>query len=66
MTEELQQSMAMSEELGSADSRFDLRFLNAMIPHHEGAVNMAQEALNKSQRPPIKQLVQEIVTLQQV
>jgi uncharacterized protein (DUF305 family) len=65
MTEELQQSMAMSEELGPADNQFDLRFLNAMIPHHEGAVNMAQEALNKSQHPQIKQLVQEIVTLQQ-
>jgi len=48
MTEELQRSMAMSEDLGHADSQFDLRFLNAMIPHHEGAVNMAQEALNKS------------------
>jgi len=42
----------MSEELGPADNQFDLRFLNAMIPHHEGAVNMAQEALNKSQHPP--------------
>lgn len=65
MTEQLQQSMAMTEDLEPVDAQFDLRFLNAMIPHHESAVTMAQEALNKSQRPQIKQLAQEIATLQQ-
>lgn len=58
-------TMMMSEELGAADAQFDLRFINAMIPHHEGALVMAQDALNKSKRPEIKQLAQNIIKSQQ-
>jgi uncharacterized protein (DUF305 family) len=65
MSNEQQQSMAMLEDLGSADPEFDLRFMNAMIAHHEGAVTMAQDALNKSKRPEIKKLAQEIIDSQQ-
>lgn len=54
----------MSMDLGAADDQFDLRFLNAMIPHHEGAVVMAQDALSKSKRPEIQKLAQEIITSQ--
>lgn len=36
-----------------ADARYDLRFINAMIEHHTGALTMAQDALNKSRRPEI-------------
>lgn len=65
MTKEQQKSMAMLEDLGQADAEFDLRFMNAMIIHHEGAVEMAKDALNKSKRPEIKQLANEIVASQQ-
>ncbi len=65
MSKEQQQSMKMLEDLGAADAQFDLRFMNAMIVHHEGAVEMAKDALNKSKRPEIKQLAQEIITSQQ-
>jgi uncharacterized protein (DUF305 family) len=65
MTTEQMKSMMMSLDLGAADDQFDLRFINAMIPHHEGAVTMAKDALNKSQRPEIKKLSQAIVTSQQ-
>ncbi|MEG3859721.1 DUF305 domain-containing protein [Microcoleus sp. herbarium12] len=64
MTPEQMQSMMMSMDLGAADDKFDLRFLNAMIPHHEGALIMAQDALKKSKRPEIKKLSQEILTSQ--
>lgn len=64
MTPEQMQSMMMSMDLGAADTQFDLRFLNAMIPHHEGALVMAQDASVKSKRPEIKALSQEIVTSQ--
>jgi len=47
----------MSMNLGATDDQFDLQ-LNAMIPHHEGAVVMANDALNKSKRPEIKKLAQ--------
>lgn len=65
MSEQQKQSMTMHQDLGSADAQFDLRFMNAMIAHHQGAIAMAQDALSKSNRPEIKQLSQEIATSQQ-
>src|SRR5919202_849810 len=56
---------SMSMDLGPADADYDLRFVDAMIPHHQGAVEMAREVLSKSQRPEMKQLAQEILTSQQ-
>lgn len=56
-------SMAM--DLGPADANYDLRFIDGMAPHHQGAVDMAKEALSKSKRPEIKKLAQEIITSQQ-
>ncbi|MDZ8079687.1 MAG: DUF305 domain-containing protein [Nostoc sp. DcaGUA01] len=64
MSSEQMEAMMMSQDLGAADAEFDLRFINAMIPHHEGAVKMAQDALAKSKRPQIKQLAQEIIKAQ--
>ncbi|MEG4571254.1 DUF305 domain-containing protein [Microcoleus sp. N3A4] len=64
MTREQMQSMMMSMDLGAADDQFDLRFINAMIPHHEGALVMAEDALKKSKRPEMKKLSQEILTSQ--
>ena len=37
----------------------------ALLQHHEGALVMAQDALNKSKRPEIKQLAQNILKSQQ-
>ncbi|MEP0915815.1 DUF305 domain-containing protein [Leptolyngbya sp. DQ-M1] len=65
MSVEYRQMMSMQQDLGTADAQFDLRFINAMIPHHEGAIAMAKDALQKSKRPEIKQLAQEIATSQQ-
>jgi uncharacterized protein (DUF305 family) len=65
MSEEQKKGMMMSMDLGNADANFDLRFLDAMIPHHEGALVMAKDALNKSKRPEMKQLAENILTSQQ-
>lgn len=65
MTEEMRSSMMMNEDLGAADDQFDLRFINAMIPHHQGAIEMAQQALEKSDRPEIQELAQTIIDSQQ-
>jgi uncharacterized protein (DUF305 family) len=65
MSPEQMQAMMMKGDLGAADAQFDLRFINAMMPHHEGALVMGQDALSKSKRPEIKKLAQEIVTSQQ-
>ena len=64
MSSEQMKAMMMNQDLGAADAKFDLRFINAMIPHHEGAVTMAQDALKKSKRPEIKKLAQEIIKAQ--
>ncbi|MBE9051461.1 DUF305 domain-containing protein [Nostocales cyanobacterium LEGE 11386] len=64
MSSEQKQAMMMSMDLGAADAEFDLRLINGMIPHHEGAVVMAEDALKKSQRPEIKNLAQAIIKAQ--
>jgi len=65
MSHEQMQGMMMNGDLGSADAQYDLRFINMMIPHHQGAIVMAKDALNKSQQPEIKRLAQSIITSQQ-
>nr|WP_278003539.1 DUF305 domain-containing protein [Nodosilinea sp. TSF1-S3] len=66
MMPDMQATMMMSGDLGAADDEFDLRFINGMIPHHEGALAMAQDALEKSSRPDVQQLAQDILSTQQV
>lgn len=56
--------MSQRMDLGPADADYDLRFIDAMVPHHEGAVVMANDALKKSKRPEVKQLAKAIVTAQ--
>jgi uncharacterized protein (DUF305 family) len=65
MSEEMRSGMRMDGDLGAADDQFDLRFIEAMIPHHEGAIEMAKQALEKSDRPEIKTLAQNIMDSQQ-
>lgn len=65
MSPEQSKAMRMDMDLGAGDAEFDLRFINAMIPHHQGALTMAQDALSKSKRPEIKKLAQDIITSQQ-
>jgi uncharacterized protein (DUF305 family) len=59
------QAMMMTMDLGPADANFDLRFLDAMIPHHEGALVMAKTVQQKSQRPELQRLAQDILRSQQ-
>jgi uncharacterized protein (DUF305 family) len=42
---------SMEMDLGPADADYDLRFIDAMILHHQGAVVMAKEVQQKSKRP---------------
>jgi uncharacterized protein (DUF305 family) len=65
MSDDMKKSMMMSMDLGKADADFDLRFIDAMIPHHEGALVMAKDALGKTNRPEMKKLSQDILTSQQ-
>ncbi|HEY9606387.1 MAG TPA: DUF305 domain-containing protein [Allocoleopsis sp.] len=65
MPQSQMQDMMMKGDLGAADAQFDLRFINAMIPHHESAITMAKDALSKSKRSQIKKLAQDIIASQQ-
>lgn len=65
MSEEMAAAMRMDMDLGTADDEFDLRFINAMIPHHEGAVAMAEDVQAKSDRPEMQALADEIIAAQQ-
>jgi uncharacterized protein (DUF305 family) len=42
----------------------DERFIDAMVPHHQGAVEMAQVALKNAEHTEIKQLSRNIITTQ--
>lgn len=44
---------------------YDAMFIDRMIMHHQGAVAMAQQALNEATRPEIKTLAQTIIVSQQ-
>jgi len=49
----------------NADLPYDVRWSEAMIEHHLGAVAMAKDALEKSSREEIKQFAREIIQTQE-
>jgi len=51
--------------VAAGTSPFDARFIDAMIPHHEGAVTMAQEALTKAEHPELRELAQQMLVAQE-
>ena len=52
-------------QMMGANADFDRMFLQMMIPHHEAAITMAQQALAQAEHPEIKTLAQGIITTQQ-
>ena len=66
MSARMQSNMRMDSDLGKADNEFDLRFINGMIPHHQGALDMAKEGLKNSDRPEIQRVSNDILRTQQV
>jgi uncharacterized protein (DUF305 family) len=51
-------------QMMGAPADFDRMFLQMMIPHHEAAIAMAQQALTQAEHPEIKTLAQGIITTQ--
>jgi uncharacterized protein (DUF305 family) len=56
-------SMVSSE--GAADAPYDLQFLDTMIVHHQGAVDMASDVESKAEHPELKALARNIITSQE-
>lgn len=50
--------------VAASDKLYDLRFIEAMIPHHEGAINMAKAAQQKAEHAQVKTLADNIIQAQ--
>ena len=56
---------AMSREMVTPNGEYsDRAFIDAMVPHHEGAVEMARVALKRAEHPEIRNLAEEIISAQ--
>lgn len=58
-------SGAMMHDGAIMNGGIDRRFIEEMIPHHEGAIAMAKIALERSKRPEILSLANNIVSAQE-
>jgi uncharacterized protein (DUF305 family) len=67
MSQEQMRGMGMMMDPRQLANRepFDRAFIDAMIPHHQSAIEMAKVAYEKSKVPEIKDLAQNIVSAQQ-
>lgn len=55
----------MVEHLGKRDPDFERRFIDMMIPHHEGAIRMARQALEQSNQPELRKKAEEMIKMQE-
>ncbi len=56
---------AMSREMVMPNGKYsDKAFIDAMVPHHEGAVEMAEVALDRAEHPEIRNVAEDIVSSQ--
>ncbi|MCX6024215.1 MAG: DUF305 domain-containing protein [Chloroflexi bacterium] len=53
------------ENLRTAPPPFDCAFIDAMIPHHQSAIDAAKAAETRAQKPEIKELARAIMANQQ-
>ena len=65
--EEMEGMMGMAEDPQQlAQQRpFDKAFIDAMIPHHESAIEMAEVTLEESENPEIRRIAEDIVSAQE-
>jgi uncharacterized protein (DUF305 family) len=52
-------------QTATANAPFDAQFIDSMIQHHQGAIDMAKEAQTKAEHSEIKTLANNIITAQQ-
>jgi uncharacterized protein (DUF305 family) len=67
MSQEQMRGMGMTTDPHKLANRdpFDKAFIDAMIPHHQSAIEMAQVVSEKSKNPQIKELAGNIISAQQ-
>jgi uncharacterized protein (DUF305 family) len=65
MSAQEMQMMGMTDPQELANKEpFDKAFIDAMIPHHQSAIEMANVALEESKNPQIRQIAEDIVSAQ--
>ncbi len=57
--------MGTMEVSSDTSKPYDQRFIEAMIPHHEGAIAMARDAQQKAEHAEIKALAEAIIAAQE-
>lgn len=65
MGERATMDMTMDIEALRDAEPFDLAFIDAMVSHHESAIDAGEIALEESQNPDIRTLAEEIISSQQ-
>jgi uncharacterized protein (DUF305 family) len=59
-------SKSMAKQMVMLNGKYsDRRFIDAMVPHHQGAIEMAEVALGNAEHEEIKDLSRNIVSTQQ-
>jgi uncharacterized protein (DUF305 family) len=58
-------SHQMTNSPGAVDAPYDLQFIDTMIVHHQGAIDMAQLVATRAQHEEIRQLAKSIISDQQ-
>lgn len=57
----MEHSMVMQSAPDAANQPFDLQFIDSMSQHHQGAIMMAEMALQRAEHPELKQFAQKII-----
>lgn len=57
-------NMDMSHMTHLSGEQLDAMFIDMMIPHHQGAVTMARDALTRAEHPEIKEMARAIINAQ--
>lgn len=51
--------------MGDSTTPYDAKFIDSMIEHHQGAIDMAKQALTEAEHTELKTLAQTIITAQE-
>lgn len=70
MSGNIEKDMSMMNEmmvtnLGQQDASYDQRFIEMMIPHHEGAIMMAKDALEHANKPELITMAHDVISSQE-
>lgn len=65
MNHQMMDHANMKSSPNAASAPYDLQFLDTMIPHHQGAVDMARPAVEKAAHPELREFARRIIADQE-